>query len=232
MILYPPRVGVDMFLTEPDSLDTSWGGIKASTFHGVATLITEQGPYEVEGARWHLLSRIFSSAEEFKEDFEVEVLAQEYLDGDNVHRSLLWQFLRQAQKVFGAETYCGDTAVMAPPFFNSVFRGASQPWGTKKDVLSIINWTSLKEENKARLKPQLAYTGGWILLALSAGVKAPQGPPVPGASKLLTTWGKVYRTKHWWKKGTDQLAAYDTTASIYADPSMNNNGDSNSRSLE
>jgi len=74
MILDPPRVGVNRFLTEPGSLDMSWGGIKASTFHGVATLITERGPYEVEGARWHLLSRIFNSAEEFKEDFEVELL--------------------------------------------------------------------------------------------------------------------------------------------------------------
>ena len=69
--------------------------------------------------------------------------------------------------------------------------------------------SSLKEEDRALLKPQLTSTRGWILLALPAGVKAPQGPLVPGARKLLTTSGKAYRTKYWWKKGSDHLAAYD-----------------------
>ena len=32
MILDPPLEGVVKFLTEPGSLDTTWGGIKASTF--------------------------------------------------------------------------------------------------------------------------------------------------------------------------------------------------------
>jgi hypothetical protein len=113
----------------------------------------------VEGARWHLLSKILSSAGKFKEDFEAELLAQEDLDKDKGYRSFAWQFLRQAQKVFGAETYCGDTALTAQPFFDSVFRGASQTWGTKKDGPLIVNWTSLKEVDKTRLKPQLASTG-------------------------------------------------------------------------
>ena len=81
--------------------------------------------------------------------------------------------------------------------------------GVQRRTVLIVNWTSLEEADKTRLKPQLTSTGGWILLALSTGVKAPQGPPVAGARKLLTTSGKAHRTKHWWKKGTDQLAAYD-----------------------
>ena len=102
IILDPPPGGVVRFLTELGSLDTSWGDIKASTFQAVATLITHRGPYEVEGASWHLLSKIFSSAEKFKEDFEVELLAQESLNEDKGYRSFSWQFFRQAQKVFGA----------------------------------------------------------------------------------------------------------------------------------
>ena len=51
MILDPPLKGAVRFLTEPGSLDTSWGGITASTYQGVATLITSRGPYTVEGAR-------------------------------------------------------------------------------------------------------------------------------------------------------------------------------------
>ena len=125
----------------------------------------------MEGARWHLLSKIFSSAENFKVDLEAEILAQESLDVDKGYRFFSWQFLRQAQEVFGARTYCGDNALTAPPFFDNVFRGASQTWGTKnlKDGPLIVNWTSLKEVDKAQLKPQLASTGGWILLALAAG---------------------------------------------------------------
>jgi len=71
-----------------------------------------------------------------------------------------------------------------------------------------VNWTSLKEADRVRLKPQLASTSGWLLLALSTGVKAPQIPPVPGARKLLTTSGKAYRNRRLWKVGDDHLAAY------------------------
>ena len=68
MILDPPLKGAVRFLMEPGSLDTSWGGITASTFQGVATLITPRGPYAVEGVRWHLISKIYSSADRFNED--------------------------------------------------------------------------------------------------------------------------------------------------------------------
>ena len=88
------------------SLDTSWGGIIASTSQGVATLITPRGPYTVEGPRWHLLFKIFSSAENFKADLEAELLTRESLDEDRGYHSFSWQFLRHAQKVFGAKTYC------------------------------------------------------------------------------------------------------------------------------
>jgi len=46
---------------DPANLDTSYGGITASTFQGVAMLIASAGPLEMEGARWHLLSKKFSS---------------------------------------------------------------------------------------------------------------------------------------------------------------------------
>jgi len=123
-------------------------------------LITHRDPYEVEGARWHLLWNFFSSARNFKADLEVKLLAQESLDEDKGYRSFSWQFLRQAQKVFGEKVYRGNTALTAPPFFDSVFKGASHTWGTNKDGPQIVNWTSLKEEDRVRLKPQLAFTSG------------------------------------------------------------------------
>jgi len=110
----------------------------------VATLITPRGPYEVEGARWHLLSKIFSLEEIFKADIEAEILAQESLDKDKDYRSLSWQFLRQAQEVFGATTYCGDTALTAPPFFHNAYRGAACTWGAKRGGPLVVNWTDLE----------------------------------------------------------------------------------------
>jgi len=40
---------------DPESLDTSFGGLTASTFQGIATLITSAGPFKMEGVRWRLL---------------------------------------------------------------------------------------------------------------------------------------------------------------------------------
>jgi len=61
MIKNPLKVGVVRICMDPESKDTSFGGIRADTFQGVATLITSKGPFKMEGARWHLLSQASSS---------------------------------------------------------------------------------------------------------------------------------------------------------------------------
>ena len=61
MIKNPPEVGAVRLHMDPESLDTSFGGLTASTFQGVATLITPAGPLKMEGARWHLFLNVFSS---------------------------------------------------------------------------------------------------------------------------------------------------------------------------
>ena len=213
MVLNPPNKGVVRFLTEPGCLDTSRGGISASTHQGVATLITPRGPYAVEGARWHLLSKIFSSDENFKNDVETEITAQEALDAAKGYRSFSWQFLRQAQEIFDAKTYCGDTALTAPPFFDNAQRGETCIWGTKEEGPRVVNWTGLGEEDRATLRPQLESTSGWIILALSTGTK--QIPPVQGAKQLLIATGKTYRQKGWWKSGQDKLVAYDKEVVVW-----------------
>lgn len=58
---------------DPESLVITWGGIEASTFQGVAALITPRSPYTVEGARSHLLSKVFRSPNRFKTKFEKEI---------------------------------------------------------------------------------------------------------------------------------------------------------------
>ena len=45
--------------------------------HPVATLITPTGPFKMDGARWHLLSQVFSSSGKMKTDLHRERLLQD-----------------------------------------------------------------------------------------------------------------------------------------------------------
>ena len=90
-----------------------------------------------------------------------------------------------------------------------VFRGANRTWGANRAGPLIVNWTGLGTEDKALLKLQLESTSDWILLALSAGAKASQIPPVRGTNQLLITTGKAYRQKGWWTSGNDHVVAYE-----------------------
>ena len=93
MIKNTPAVGEVRLHMDPESLDTSFGGVTASTFQGVATLITPAGPFKMEGARWHLLSKVFSSPEDIKTDLHKERLLQENMDKDPNCRSFAWKVL-------------------------------------------------------------------------------------------------------------------------------------------
>jgi len=123
MIKNPPAVGVVRIHIDPESVDTSFGGITVSTFQGAATLITLAGPFRKEGARWHLLSQVFSSPEDIKTD--LYKLEERFLQETMVKylncRLFAWKVLRQAKLAVGATTYIGNTALTAPPFFDNVF---------------------------------------------------------------------------------------------------------------
>jgi len=95
MIQDPPEVGAVRIHMDPESLDTSYGGLTASTFQGLATLITPAGPFKMEGARCHLLSKVFSSPEDIKIDLNRERLLQETMDKDTNCRSFAWKVLRR-----------------------------------------------------------------------------------------------------------------------------------------
>jgi len=51
MIKNPTVVGVVRIHMHPENIDTSFWGLKANTFQGVATLITPAGPFKMEGAQ-------------------------------------------------------------------------------------------------------------------------------------------------------------------------------------
>jgi len=184
---------------DPERLDTSFGGLASSTFQGAATLITLAGPFKMEGARWHLLSKVFSSPEDIKTDLYRERLLQETMDKDTNCRLFARKVLRQAKLAVGATTYIGDTALTAPPFFDNVVRGNSTIWGFETIGPRVINWTGLNCEDQAIILPTLQTTNNWIVLALAGRPKRRAIPlPVDGSVIAMTTKGKSFSKRQWW----------------------------------
>ena len=105
MIKNPLKVGVVRICMDPESKDTWFGGMRADTFQGVATLITSKGPFKMEGARWQLLSQA-SSSEDMGIDFDRKTFFKK-----------TWKVLRQAKLPVGVTIYIGDTTLTAPPLF-------------------------------------------------------------------------------------------------------------------
>jgi len=93
MIKNPLKVGALRIYMDPKSRlkDTLFGGITADTFQEVATLITPKGPFKMEGARWHLLSQVFSSSEDMGIDLDREKLLQENMYKDPKCRLFSWK---------------------------------------------------------------------------------------------------------------------------------------------
>ena len=64
----------------------------------MAALITLRGPYTVEGARWHLLLRVFSSSDRFKVDIEKQILLQESLDDSGDYKSFSCRYYNKLRR--------------------------------------------------------------------------------------------------------------------------------------
>ena len=200
----------------PEGLGTSFWGLTAITFQEETTLITQAGPFKMEGARWHLLSKIFSSPVDIKPDLYKERLLQDTMDKDPNCRSFAWKVLLQAKLEVGATTYIGNTALSAPPFFDNVVRGNSITWGLETSGPRVINWTGLSCEDQAIILPTLQSTNNWIVLALAGKPKRGTIPlPVDGSTIAMTTKGNSVRKMEWWLTGNDELAAYDRKVEVW-----------------
>ena len=216
MIKNPPAVGAVRIHMDPASLDTSFEGLTASTFQEVATLITLAGPFKMDGARWHLLEKVFSSPEDIKTDLYKQRLLQKTMDKDSNCRLFAWKVLRQAKLPVGATTYIGDTALTAPPFFDIVVGGNSTTWGFETLGLRVNNWTGLSCRDQAIILPTLHSTNYWIVLALAGKPKQGTTPlPVDGSITAMTTKGKSFRKGRWWLTGDDDLAAYNRKVEVW-----------------
>ena len=98
LICQPLKVGAIRFHYEPESTNTSRANVTATTLQGTTSVITSRGPYQLEGARWHLLTKVFSNPESFKSDLHSELLLQERLDENPKYRSFSWQALHKASE--------------------------------------------------------------------------------------------------------------------------------------
>jgi len=92
MIRQPAKVGAIRFHHEPESSNTSHADVTATTFQGTTSVMTSRGPYQLEGARWHLLTKVFSNPESFKFDFHSELHLQERLDENPKYGSFHGRF--------------------------------------------------------------------------------------------------------------------------------------------
>jgi len=100
MIRQPLKIGAIRFHHEPESTHSSHADVTATTYQGTTSVITSRGPYQLEGARLHLLTKIFSNLESFKADLHSELLLQERLDENPKYKSFSWQVLRTASDFF------------------------------------------------------------------------------------------------------------------------------------
>jgi len=74
MIRQPLKVGAIRFHHNSESSNTSHADVIVTTFQGTTSVITSRGPHQLEGAQWHLLTKVFSNPESFEVDFHSEVL--------------------------------------------------------------------------------------------------------------------------------------------------------------
>jgi len=213
MIRQPPKVGAIRFHREPESSNTSHADVTATTFQDTTSVITSRGPYQLEGARWHLLTKVFSNPESFKFDFHSEMLLQERLDENPKYRSFSWQVLRKASEFFGAKTYIGETGLTTTPFFSNARRGTKITWGVLDDSSAIVTWNGLDptEQAEPRITPTLETANNWIIFTHPLGAEnaATPTPLIPkGAQRIFHTKGKAGRERGWWRTGTNKLASY------------------------
>ena len=209
-------MGPIRFHPEPESTNTSNAHFKATTFQGTTSVITSRGPYQLEGARWHLLTKVFSNPESFNSDLHSELLLQKLLDENPKYRSFSWQVLRKASDFFGAKTYIGETGLTTPPFFPNARRGAKITWGALDDSPVIVNWNGLDPSEQAEITPTLEIANNWIIFThpLGPDKAATPTPPIPkGAQRILYTKGN--RERGWWRTGTKKLDSYGLDTEVW-----------------
>ena len=126
-------------------------------------------PYQLEGDRWHLLTKVFSNATSFEADLHSELLLQERLIDDPKHRSFSCQVLRKASETSLERKHTWRDWSHYPLLFLNARRGAKLRWGVIEESQVIVYWSGLDSSERAEIIPTLASTDNRIILTYHLG---------------------------------------------------------------
>ena len=186
-----------------------WHDSQISTSEGISTSTDFHHPFQIEGARWHLLRTIAGPrlGAELVPFISREAQLQRNIDATGKIHCIAWVVLSAARDLYSATHYLGGTAVTAPPFFDTAARSDALFWhpdskcilGSLADsplVMALADFTDRDfEENYA---PYLQRRQDWVILT----------PPLPNGAKkkafldrygykVAIGQGKVYRERGW-----------------------------------
>jgi len=209
-------------LKDPIESVIQWHDVQISTSEGISTSSDFHHPFQIEGARWHLLRTLAGPrlGTELVPFISREAQLQRDIDATGKRHCIAWVVLSAARDLYNATHYLGGTAVTAPPFFDTAARSGTLFWHSDPTrisefpvdsplVMALADFTDKDfEENYA---PHLQRRQDWVILT----------PPLPHGTKrkafleqyghkIATGQGKVYRERGWWMSGRDALASLAT----------------------
>ena len=119
----PPNGGYVAILKDPIEFAIQWHDSQISTSEGISTSNYFHHPFQIEGARWHLLRTIAGPrlGAELDPFISREAQLQRNIDATGKIHCIAWVVLSAARDLY-ATHYLEGTAVTAPPFFDTTAR--------------------------------------------------------------------------------------------------------------
>ena len=226
------RVGQDLFLdeelpkpasrqgyvsvTETSLIWKSSSNSQIFTYQGLTTNMDLEHGWTVMSSIWHHLRAHHTTVDEhdFTRFISSEVQHQQRIETEG-YRSPSWRMLKALQSINKATTVQGESAVAAPPFFQTAGRGQTKFWGNTEGP-TVFLWEGLDDDGRAWCRKTTQTRKDWVVWSRT---NAPKGDtsskpfeehgrqlfcgkaknsnssPQSGAS------GRALRCKGWWTRG-------------------------------
>ena len=126
----PPNGGYVAILKDPIEFAIRLYDSQISTSEGISTSTDFHHPFQIEGARWHLLKTIAGPrlGAELVPFISREAQLQKSIDAIGKVHCIAWVVLSAATDFYSSTQYLGGTAVTAPPFFDTAARSDALFW--------------------------------------------------------------------------------------------------------
>ena len=216
LIANPPPGGYVKVIAQPLVHVDDWFGQTMSSAEGISSLQDSQQLLQVSSARWHFLKTV--AGQRLQKSLIPLLLSearrQQAEDLQSTSYSISWRILAAAKSVFDAGVFMGESAVSAPPFFPRAGRGSLTYWESGPDSAPcVVNLAGFSPEDLTQLKHRLQGRADWIILTPPVLEDSPAAiflAAVGRRALLGSESGKAFRTRGWWKTGSDTLASYST----------------------